>query len=69
MEIRVLRYFLEAAREGSVTHAAEGLNRGLLDFTEIAQAVDRLHITTTLNLILGDIRFIRIPIPPSAPTG
>ena len=26
MEIRVLRYFLEVAREGSVTHAAERLH-------------------------------------------
>ena len=40
MEIRVLRYFLGVAREGSVTHAAERLDRGLLDFSVIAQAVD-----------------------------
>ena len=26
MEIRILRYFLEVAREGSVTHAAERLH-------------------------------------------
>lgn len=26
MEIRVLRYFLEAAREGSITHAAQRLH-------------------------------------------
>lgn len=40
MEIRVLCYFLEVAREGSMTHAAERLDRGLLDFAVLAQAAD-----------------------------